>query len=102
MILWTDTLHTVRIRPLLVYDRMPEHPGFLRSTLSEQLTTNLLCMLYPAAVWGHWRVTFRVQQLGEAQVLLSQVESILQVVVSIGLFQLVKVYEVRPEDETQS
>lgn len=71
-------------------------------TVCEQLTTHLLGMLCPAAVLSHHRVTFRVQQLGEAQVLLSQVESILQVVVSIGLFQLVKVYEVRPEDETQS
>lgn len=44
-------------------------------------------------------LTFRVQQLGEAQVLLSQVEGILQVVVSIWFLQLVIVYQVWSEEK---
>lgn len=38
--------------------------------------------------------TFRVQKLGEAQVLLSQVEGILEVVVSVRLLKLVKVNQI--------
>lgn len=45
-----------------------------------------------------WRaLTFRVQQFGEPQVLFSQVEGILKVVVSVGLLQLVKVDQIRSE-----
>lgn len=44
-------------------------------------------------------LTFWVQQLGEAQVLLCQVKSVLQVVVSVGLLQFVKVDQIRPEDK---
>lgn len=47
-------------------------------------------------------VTFRVQQLGQAQVLFSQVEGILQVVVSVGLLQLVKVDQIRPERDKRT
>lgn len=42
-------------------------------------------------------LTFRVKKLGESQVLFSQVESILKVVVSVGLLQLVKVNQIRSE-----
>lgn len=42
-------------------------------------------------------LTFRVQKLGESQVLFSQVEGILKVVVSVGLLQLVKVNQIRSE-----
>ena len=47
-------------------------------------------------------LTFRVQQLGEAQVLLGQVEGVLQVVVSVGLLQLVKVDQIGSEQKTQN
>lgn len=46
---------------------------------------------------GSRALTFRVQQFGEAQVLFSQVEGILKVVVSVGLLQLVKVDQIRSE-----
>ena len=42
-------------------------------------------------------LTLGVQQTGEAQVLLCQVESVLQVVVSVGFFQFFKVDQIRPE-----
>lgn len=41
-------------------------------------------------------LTLRVQQFSEAQVLLGQVEGVLQVVVNVGLLQLVKINEIRP------
>lgn len=44
-------------------------------------------------------VTFRVQQLGETQVLLGQVEGILQVVVGVGLLQLIEVDQVGSEED---
>lgn len=44
-------------------------------------------------------LTLGVQQLGESQVLLGQVEGILQVVVSVWFLQLVKVDQVRSEKE---
>lgn len=41
-------------------------------------------------------LTFRVQQFGEAKVLLRQVKRVLQIVVCIGFLQFVKIYQVRP------
>lgn len=46
-------------------------------------------------------LTLWVQELGKPQMLLSQIEGILQVVVGIGLFQLVKVNQVWPLHETK-
>lgn len=44
---------------------------------------------------GRWRGrTLGVQELGQAQVLLGQVKGVLQVVVGVGLLQLVKVDQV--------
>ncbi len=53
---------------------------------------------YPISWWGTWcrscesrtALTFGVQEFGEPQVLLRQVEGVLQVVVSVGLLQLSK------------
>lgn len=42
-------------------------------------------------------LTFRIEQFGESQVLLGQVEGVLQVVVNVGLLQLVEVHKVWPE-----
>jgi len=47
-------------------------------------------------------LTLGIQQLGEAQVLLGQVEGILQVVVSVGFLQLIKVDQVRSEDNNNN
>lgn len=41
-------------------------------------------------------LTLRVEQFSEAQVLLGQVEGVLQVVVDVGLLQLVKINKIRP------
>lgn len=41
-------------------------------------------------------LTLRVQEFGEAQVLLSDVEGLLEVVGGIGPRQLVELYQVRP------
>ena len=42
-----------------------------------------------------WRLTFWIKQLGKTQLLLSHIESILEIVVSIGPFQCVKLNQVR-------
>ena len=46
---------------------------------------------------GQQEVTLGVQQLGDAQVLLCQVESVLKVVVSVRLLQLIEVDQIGPE-----
>lgn len=50
-----------------------------------------------AQLWLMGSLTFGIQKLGEAQVMFSQVEGILKVVVSVGLLQLVKVNQIRSE-----
>lgn len=55
----------------------------------------ILCSL-TLNVWQSFgfSLTFRVQEFGEAQVLLSNVEGLLEVVCSIGTSQFVKFYQV--------
>lgn len=48
------------------------------------------------AVRPGWTFTFWVQEFGETQVLLGQVEGVLQVVVSVGLLQFVEINQVWP------
>lgn len=47
-------------------------------------------------------LTLGVQQFGEAQVLLGQVEGILQIVVSVRFLQFIKVNQVWSEEDKQT
>lgn len=49
-------------------------------------------------LWRLYPLTFRVQQLGQPQFLLSHIESILEIVVSVGPLQVVKLNQVRSAD----
>lgn len=46
-------------------------------------------------------LTFRVKEWDDAQLTLSHIECVLQVVPGIGVFQLIKVNQVRPEEEAR-
>lgn len=47
-----------------------------------------------------WAFTFWIEEFGETQVLLGQVEGVLQVVVSVGLLQFVEINQVWPGNIT--
>lgn len=51
--------------------------------------------------WGHARLTFRVQQTCQPEVLLSCAEGPLQVVVSVGFGEFAEVHEIGPGQGTE-
>lgn len=76
------------------YHLIPEH--LHPSTAAGSPWQPPICLCLPYTCFAELWPTFRIQELGQAEFLFSQIESILQIVVCITLLQGLKIQQVWP------